>query len=205
MSKKPVPKFMLPDGAAVYPKTDRPYKYDKAAKRSVPDPDGMYELEVALDAADAEPVIEKLKEFAKEEGLKPSSVKNWPWKEEVDKETDEPTGRIIFKTKQYGKTREGATKRILHVDGGGSPLPKTFKLTSGSLISVQVRPKAFKELGGGVKLSLEGIQVLRYVEYDNNPFKAREDAEFHAEPEDEADDMPFDEEDEGESQSATDF
>jgi hypothetical protein len=201
MANKPAQKFFLPDGQAVYPKTDRPYKYDKAAKRSVPDPDGMYKLEVALDAADAEPVIEQLKAFAKAEGLK--SVKNWPWKEEVDKDTDEPTGRVIFKTKQYGKTREGATKRVLHADGAGRPLPKTFKLTSGSTVSVQVRPKTFKELGGGVKLSLEAIQVLRYVEYDNNPFKAREDAEFVNEPEDVEDDTPFDEEDD--TTSATDF
>jgi hypothetical protein len=200
MSNKPS-KFFLPDGQAVYPKTDRPYKYDKAAKRSVPDPDGMYELNVALDAADAEEVIERLKEFAKEQGLK--AVKNWPWKEEVDRETDEPTGRIIFKTKQYGKTKEGRSKRLLHADGAGNPLPKTFKLTSGSTVSVQVFPKTFKELGGGVKLSLEALQVLRYVEYDNNPFKAREDAEFVNEPEDVDDDTPFNEEDD--TTSATDF
>jgi hypothetical protein len=196
---KNTPQFTLPDGLAVYPKTDQPYRFDQKLSKSVPDPDGAFELSVSIPKADAEAVVKQLKAFAKEEGLK--AVKNWPFHDEVDRDTGEPTGRVIFKAKAYGKTKDGRAKSVRHYDGMGRPVPAGFKLTSGSLVSVRVWPSTYTTLGGGVKLSLEGVQVLKYVEFNDSPFKAREDAEFVAE----TGSQDYQVEDEGTDEDPTDF
>jgi hypothetical protein len=202
---KPAEAFFLPRGAAVHPKTDKPYRYDAEAERSVPDPDGAFEIKVAVSAEDAEAIQKRIKDFAKAEGLK--TVKNWPWSDEIDRDSGEPTGRVLFKAKQYGKTKEGKAKFIAHYDSAAAPLPKDFKLTSGSEILTQVRPRAYKTLGGGVSLSLLAIQVLRYVEYNRNPFKPQEDGEFRHEADEDEDEgnAPFKNEEEDNGSSSTDF
>jgi hypothetical protein len=186
--KKKAPRLYI-RGIARYTKTDKAYKFDKAAKKSVPDPDGKLSIEVILDSEAAEAHQETIKNFAKEAGLKLANVKNWPFKPELDKDNDdEPTGRIVFGAWQYGKSKDGATRKMVHVDSRGKVLPSGFRLTSGSEVIIAVRPNAYKELGGGVNLYLDGVQVVKYVERDGNPgFGVVSDGEFTADDEDESD------------------
>jgi hypothetical protein len=191
-------------GIARYPKTDKAYTFDKASQRSVPDPDGKFSLEVIFEGNDADNVIALVKETAKEAGLKLANVKNWPFKPEIDSETDEETGRTIIKFSQSGKDKYGEAKTIRHFDARVRPLPKSFKLTSGSEVIVAYRPRAFKELGGGVSLYLDSVQVTKFVEAQaaNPGFEAQEDGfEYEA---DEAEDPGFRSEEPDEA-SPTDF
>lgn len=198
-------------GKARWPKLDQPYKYDMAAQRSVPDPDGKLSIDVIVDAGPAEKIITAIKAAAREGGL--TKVKNWPYEPETDRETGEETGRTIFKAWQYGKKKDGSVRKMPHWDAKVEKLPDGFRLTSGSEVIISVRPSAYKTLGGGVCLYLDGVQVVKYVEPDGNPgFTAVDDGEFYREdmdegnPTDEDDEPPFDvsddSEDEGES---TDF
>lgn len=174
MSDKKKPEaFQLPAGDAVYPKLDRPYTYDKAKQRSFPDPKGKYSTGVAVDAEVAGPTIAKLKAFAKEAGLK--SVKNWPFKDEQDKETGEPTGRVIFNMKAYGSFQDGSPKKLPKFDAKASPLPADFRVTGGSTVRCRVIPNVYKELGGGVKLTVTHVQVLTLADNTYNPFEAEGD------------------------------
>lgn len=208
-TKKKVEKIYI-RGIARYPKTDRAYKFDKAAKRSVPDPEGKLSIEVIVDGEVAKSIEDKIKAHAKEGGLKIATVKNWPFADELDKENDdEPTGRIVFKAWQYGSNKDGTIRKMGHFDSRGKALPSTFRLTSGSEVIIAVRPNAFKELGGGVNLYLDGVQVVKYVPYQGgNPgFGAVGDGEYYADDENEGDSAAFDSNDdtEDEADNSTDF
>jgi hypothetical protein len=169
MSNKP--KFTaLIRGVAVFPKTNRPVSWDDAANRSVPDPDGSYECKVAISAEQGRKIKAGLDAFAKETGVK--NPKH-PISMEIDKETGEETGRYLITAKQYGKDRDGATKRIVHFDGKARPLPKDFILTSGSEVIVSAYATSYKK---GTSLKIDSIQVVKYVEQQSrNPFSALED------------------------------
>jgi hypothetical protein len=163
-------------GIARFPRTDQPYTFDKAAKKSVPDPKGKFELQVIFTAEAAEPVLNVAKEAAKAAGLKAAQVKNWPWKDELDKETEEPTGRIVVTFKQFGMNKDGSKRRVGHFDGKLTPLPRSFRLTHGSEVIVNYRANAFKELGGGVSLYMDGVQITKYHDPNGNPgFVAQDD------------------------------
>lgn len=192
-------------GVARYAKTDKAYSFDKAQKKSVPDPAGKLSLEVILSEQEAAKHIANVAEFAKEQGLK--KYKNEPFAAEVDKETDEETGNVVFKAWQYGQSKDGSSRKMAHFDSKGKGLPSGFKLTNGSVVIMAVRPNAYKELGGGVNLYLDGVQVVKYREFDGNPgFGAVDDGEYIGGDEDE-DDSGSDEDtaDETDDQDSTDF
>jgi len=172
-TKKTARTTFVISGTARYPKLDQPYYYDKAAKKSFPDPTGQtkgceYQTEIVMTEQEAAPHIAKLKAFAEDFGLDTEEVKNWPFSKEKDKETKKPTGNVVFKVKGYATNRDGSLNRIIMVDSKLSPLPKSFRLTSGSTIAVNGYLNPFKELGGGVSLRLNSVQVLKYVEREVN-------------------------------------
>lgn len=169
---------MSPRGVAVWPKLDKPTRYDKKQKKRVIDEEeGKFEVELALEGEDAEKFQKKIKDFAVEQGLKLKSVKNWPWRDELEKETEEPTGRVLFKFKQYATNKDGSTKRIpLWLANGKSTYPKGTKLTSGSTIKISGYGSTYTELGGGVSLFVNSVQVIKMVEYEaRNPGFGNED------------------------------
>lgn len=165
-SDKPkAPKFFI-RGIARYPKTSTPYRYDKAQKKSVVDLEkGKYQLEVIVPVDEAEKFIEQIKNFAVEGGLKLKNVKNWPFKDDVD-DDDNETGFVIFKASNHATSKDGSKRTIAHFDAKAKPLGKDFKLTGGSTVIMACRPSTFKELGGGVTMYLDGVQVIKYVPYE---------------------------------------
>lgn len=164
-------------GIALFPKLDRPYRWDDASERSVPDPDGEFSVGVIVPEDKASAIQRNVLAFAKEVmGKVPKKV---PFKPEVDKETLEETNNIIVTAKQYGKDRDGQLRAIPHFDSAGNALPKDFRLTGGSEVVIKVRPSTYKAQGGGVKLYLDGVQVVKYREPESrNMFAPVEDGEF---------------------------
>lgn len=195
-------------GIASYPKLHKAHKWDDAKNRSVPDPNGEYETGIVLSEEDASKLQANVKQWAKDNNHKP---KKWPWRPEIDKATEEETGRVIFTAKQYAKDQDGEERKIPHVDAGGKPLPANFRLTGGSTIVAKVRPSFYKAQGGGIKLYLDAVQVVAYVEYENDHgFSAQEgyraSGEDTADDEDEGDDSSDNNESEDKSENSdTDF
>lgn len=167
-TKQKTVRFVMGPATARYPKLDQPYYYDQPTKRSVPDPTGKAKgsalsTEVVMAEQDAAPFIEKIRKVAEDFGLDLDEVKNWPYSKEKDKETKKATGNVIFKFKKYATTRDGSVNTVLFVDSQVKPL-KNFRLTSGSTIKVNGYFAPFKEVGGGVTLRLDSVQVLAYAE-----------------------------------------
>lgn len=184
MAKRETKKFFI-RGVARYPKTDKPYSFDKAAKKSVPDEDGKLQIEVIVPANVAEGYEKVIAEFVTEQGKKVSKLKNVPYQPEVDRDTDEETGNVVFKAWQYGKSKDGKVRKMGHFDGKGKPLPSDFRLTSGSEVIIAVRANLYNELGGGVNLYLDGVQVVKYREFDHNPGFGAVEGGYEADDEDE--------------------
>jgi hypothetical protein len=172
-TKKKVTNFVIGPATARFPKLDQPYYYDKAAKKSVADPSGQNKtsaltVELVMSEQDAAPVIAQVRAVAEEAGLDLDEVKNWPYSKEKDKDTKKPTGNIIFKLKKYALARDGSLNRVTFVDGKLKMLPKDFRLTSGSSIKANGYFQTFSELGGGVSMRLDSVQVLHLVERQAN-------------------------------------
>lgn len=162
-------------GSAAFPKLDRPYKYDKVQKKSLPDPEGEFSVAVVVNAKEADAYIKKIDDIARAAGVNPAKAKNMPYAPETDKEGEE-TGNIKFNCKGYGTRRDGTPNRIQHWTAAGKPAAKDFRLGAGSIIRVDLWAKPFKELGGGVRLNLNAVQILKAAEYmARNPFARDEE------------------------------
>lgn len=187
-TKKKITNFVVGPATARFPKLDQPYYYDKALKKSVADPTGSNKgsaltVELVMSEQDAAPLIAQIRGVAEEAGLDLDEVKNWPYSKEKDKDTKKPTGNIVFKLKKHGTTRDGAVNRVTFVDGKMHILPKGFRLTSGSTVRANGYYAVFSELGGGVSMRLDSVQVLKLVQREANlaGFGAVEDGyEFDA-------------------------
>lgn len=169
--------FMSPKGTAKYPKLDQPYSWSDAQNKSVPDPNGQYEVRVLVPSEQAQPLIETIKKAVTESGLKP---KHLPYKKAVDKDTGEETGYVEFVFRAYGKTKAGGANKIKFVDAKTNPMPSTFRLTSGSTIKVSGYVSVAKM---GARLNIRGVQVINLVESSLNGFKAEEGYEYDGEEE----------------------
>jgi hypothetical protein len=197
-------------GIAVHPKTDRPYRWSETDNRSVFDPDGAFEISVAVPEDFAKKLRADMLKFGKEKGLK--GAPKTPLKAQTDKETGENTGLVLVKAKQYGKDKTGNARSIAHYDGQARPLPAGFMLTSGSEVILDCYPTVYKAQGGGIKLNIGAIQVIHYVERQAfNPFEAVADGYDSAgdantdTTNEEGEDAPFENEGDGEEGESTDF
>lgn len=205
-------KYKSPRGVAVFPKTRVPVLYNKALKKSEENwKDGKFELKLALEGEVAEQEKNKIIAFAEAQGLDIEEVKNWPFSAEKVKDEDgklTKTGRTLFNFKGYATKRDGSKNRIVHFNAAAKPLALSFVLTGGSEVKVTAIMKAFKELGGGVSLVMDAVQVLKYAEMDaRNPgFDAEDGYMGDDTAADEDETPPFDtSEDEGSPSNSTDF
>lgn len=150
--------YVSPKGTAKYPKLDQPYSWNQAANRSMPDPDGQYELKMIMPSKEFAPFKAVIDDAIKQSGIKP---KNLPYKKEVDRDTDEPTGNVEVTFRAYGKDRLGKQNRLGFVDSKGNPMPSTVRITSGSVLKVSgwVSVAAM-----GARLNIRRIQVISLVE-----------------------------------------
>lgn len=165
--------FVSPRGTAKYPMLDQPYSWSNAQNRSVPDPDGQYELRILMSEADAKPIKAALKQAIDLTGIKPT---NMPIKKEIDKDTGAETGNVEVKFKAYGKRKDGSPNKIKFVDAKTHPMPSNFRLTSGSIVKVDSYITVAKL---GARLNIRAIQVLDLApETSSHNFGVEEGFEF---------------------------
>jgi hypothetical protein len=140
-----------------WPRLDQPYSWNDTIGKNVPDPNGQYETKLVVPKKDAQPLIQIIQTAIKESGIKP---KNLPYKEETDKDTNEPTGNIEFTLKRYGKDTQGAPNKIAYFDARGTMI-KTVPLTTGSTAILAGWVKVSKM---AARLNLKAIQVIKLQE-----------------------------------------
>lgn len=186
--KKKRDRLTSPRGIAVYPRVDgKPdTKFNK---------DGVWQLQLAVEGDDAEAfkaVIDKaMKEslkWAKEnKEIKPGKkfeMADPPYQPEYEKDkdgknTDEETGRTLFRFKLNAKgERRDGTEYSQHVTvlksnlepfvdsrlGGGSEVKVGYELAPFSMPVTQGKDKG--DIMCGVSLKLRVVQVLKYVPYE---------------------------------------
>lgn len=163
--------FKTERGVAKYPKLDQAYSFSQAKNRSMPDPDGQYELTLVMTPKDAKEMKELVNKAIAESGIKPS---NLPFKKEIDKDTGEETGNIEVKMKAYGKKKDGSKNLIRFFDAKLNPMPSNFPLTSGSVVRAEGWISIAKL---GARLNLRTVQVLSLAER-TSAFSAEDGFEF---------------------------
>jgi hypothetical protein len=157
--------------------------------KEFPKPDGEYKVGVILTEEQAAPLLEKLapaieeaqaqaaEEFAQLAVATRKKLGNYTWNDvyqvEYDKETEEPTGRLIFnfKMKASGKRTNKATgktetwtRKPTLFDAKGQPLkgklPAIWGGTEG-VVAFVTRPYFIPGTGAaGLSLQLDAVQII---------------------------------------------
>lgn len=180
--KKANPQLTSPRGVFVYPSIDKP---DYGTK-DYPKPDGVYKvtLRVPLAVADewregplkaiiAQARAEAEAEFKKLPVATRKKLGELTWNEvgttEYDKETEEETGFVLFKTemKAGGKRKKDGSpwsQKPAVFDSKGKAIPKVPAIWGGSegRVSVEASPYFIPGTGAaGVKLNLKAVMLLK--------------------------------------------
>ena len=173
-------KVVSPKATFRYPKLSEP----DYGNEEYPKPEGEYSVGLILTLDEAKPLIEKLQPIhdkAVEEGqikfdnlnvqqrkkLKELSV-NPLFTEEYDKETEEPTGNVIFKVKMKAsgtnkKTGKKWTAKPTIFDAKGQPIKHPPAIWGGTIgkVSFEAAPYFITGTGtAGVGLYLNAVQII---------------------------------------------
>lgn len=172
-------KGTTPRGVFRYPALSKP----DFGTKDYPKPDGEYKAGLILSEDEAQPLIKALQaayneaieqaeaEFAKlpvatRKKLK-EVTKNDLYTIEYDKETEEPTGNLIFnfKMKASGKKRDGSewSRKPAIFDAKGKPLAKVPEIWGGTMgkISFEAVPYFVSGTGAaGLSLRLNAAQII---------------------------------------------
>jgi len=157
---------------ALWPRINTTYKFDSVERRSTPcdakDPMAAYELSFKLDAAQAKELWGKMVE-AYNADKKP----DWPAQPNNPFKKDDESGKFIAKAKLKGNYNGDPTAPPKQYDAKGNKLGEDFKLTTGSIVNVQVQCVPYNMREAGVSLRLRAVQVVDYKEMEEeNPFSA---------------------------------
>lgn len=169
-----LPVYNTPAGRAVYPWLNKPdTRFD---------PDGVYQVKLVLTAKEAAPLIEIIEEQLKEakaeaeekyEALTPAKKKkaeieeaDSQFEDELDDDGEE-TGNVVFKfkSKASGQTKEGKqwNRKVPLFDAKGEPSKASIYGGSTLICAFAAKPWANAKLAYGVKLQLEGVQIIDLV------------------------------------------
>lgn len=174
--KKNTVRMTSPKGVAKYPKLGEP---DTRFKE-----DGEFNVKLLLDADDAATkefmkALREVTDAGAEEArkdLKPVKAKTlevvYPYKDEADRETGEPTGNIEFnfKTSATYKTKDGEMKqrKVPLFDSKGKAIERKVNVGGGSIIKVNFTPGPYYMANGnkaGVSLYINAVQILQLKEW----------------------------------------
>lgn len=178
MSDRKVLKFITPRGIAVYPKLTTPDTKFKAQ--------GEYSVKLRLEAdAFDDALLEKLAAIRdgfveetkqalidKKQGAKAKSLKVRDiLAEETDKETGEPTGKLLFKAKMVASgvsKKDGRlwTRKPTIFDSKGKKLDPLPQIWGGSELKIAVEAVPYytpKDNEVGLAFYLSAVQVLKLV------------------------------------------
>ena len=185
------PNYLLNNVEAMYPKIDRPYKWDQGENRSVPcdalDDGASYDINFKMDKATAVALNKHMKELynsRKQDG--------WPeYKETLPNKQGHPfkeeDGVFTHKAKLNAAYNGQTTTKPAQWDAKLNKLPADFRLTSGSTVNVSVTGIPYSgSMGAGVSLRLKMVQVIKFVPMqERSPFEQQDGFTFGG------DDNPF--------------
>jgi hypothetical protein len=148
--------LMTPKGVAVWPKLETPdTKFN---------PLGVYSVDLAIPAEEAEDLMKKLMAVHKEHtGKVPAKADNSMWKMEIDEETGEETGRVIFKCKIKNVMRKDGQlwdRKPVLWDAMGKRV-EGLNIGSGSILRLKLSVYAWNAAGKkGISLQPRAVQVI---------------------------------------------
>lgn len=163
--------YRLENVDALWPKIDKPYKFDAAQNRSVPadvtDPDARYELHIVVSQEKATELAKKMREAFN--GSDKTKDKTWA----VSSLADIPGFKEdegVWRVKLQKKTYADATSKPRQFMQDGTPAAADFQLTTGSKIHVMIRIAPWAYAGKtGVTLRPEGVMVVELAERKDPP------------------------------------
>lgn len=180
MAKQKKIEILSPKGVAVFPRLKTPdTKFDEL---------GSYNVTLAVEKDKAQPLIKQLQEIHKENFGKAAPVSgNSMFQPEVDKETGEETGRILFKFRAANKEIKKG-KRAGEIwdrqptlrDAKGHRIEEYPDIGGGSVLKVyfEVYVRGPETPKPGISLQPLQVQLIELVEYkggqDENPFEEEE-------------------------------
>jgi|TARA_Y100000356_G_scaffold78907_1_gene65276 hypothetical protein len=158
---------------AIYPRINRPYRFDQKAGKTMPceaHEDGAeFRLQFRMDRKQAGDLYKTM-----HQAYSATKANNWPDKFEPPFK-DEGDGFFTFNAKIKAQYNNQITRPISHMDSKAQPLPEGFELTHGSTVNIAcvLIPYHTKTAGTGVSLRLSAVQVLKLAERQGyNPFSA---------------------------------
>jgi hypothetical protein len=191
MDKTPNLTYIVEDVEALWPKINRPYRFDNKEKRSVPcdatDDQAKYEIDFRMNKGQARDLWK-----AMSGAYTNQKQESWPEKIKNPFKKDEESGTFTFKSKLAAAYNGEATPAPAQYDAKNKQLDGSFELTTGSTVNVAVVfvPYSIDKERTGVSLRLKGVQVTNYVPRKSiSPFKAVDG--FTSD--DPSDDNPFEE------------
>ena len=178
--------FMIQNVEALWPRINKPYRFDNAENRTVPcdafDDNAKYEIKFRMTKDQAKALY-----LGMCEAYEARKEKGWP--EKVDMPfTKDDDGMYTYKATLKGAYGKEATLKPVQYDSKGVKLPEDFMLTTGSTVNIAVIFVPYNMREAGISLRLKAVQVIKYVPMEAaSPFSAVEGGfEFKAE-----DDNPF--------------
>ena len=191
MDKNQNLQYIVEDVEALWPKINRPYRFDNKEKRSVPcdatDDQAKYEIDFRMNKGQAQDLWK-----AMSGAYASQKQESWPDKIKNPFKKEEEGGTFTFKSKLSAAYNGNATPAPAQYDAKNKQLDERFELTTGSTVNERVVfvPYSIDKDRTGVSLRLKGVQVTNYVPRKSiSPFKAVDG--FTSE--DSSDDNPFEE------------
>ena len=182
--------YIIKNVEALWPKINTTYHFDSNEGRSVTceptAPNAEYSIQFRMDNATAKGLFTAMSECYQ-------ANKKDKWADKLERTfVKDDDGMFTHKANLKGAYKNEVTKKPLQVDANNNKLPDEFLLTTGSTVNVAVQFVPY-DMGGkqNVSLRLRGVQVIKYIPYeDKNPFKETDGYVFEAK-----EDNPFDAED----------
>ena len=165
---------------ALWPRIDKPYRYDTMEQRTIPcnptDDGASYTLQFRMTTEQAKELWNKMAHayLNKREESWPAECDR-PFKKEED-------GTWTFKAKLKGAYGTDATRKPTQYDAKGVKLPDDFQLTTGSKVNIAIVFVPYYMRESGVSLRLRAVQVLELKEMkEESPFNSVDGFEFKGE------------------------
>lgn len=162
--------YLISDVNALYPRIDKPYRFDNAENRSVPcdplDEGAVYEMSFEMTKDQAKELFKVMAESYQEK-----REDKWPDKLEMPF-TKNDAGMYVGKAKLKAAYGKETTNKPAQFDAKTNKLPEDFRLTTNSTVNLAVIFVPYNMRDHGVSLRLKAVQVVKLAEQRDavNPF-----------------------------------
>ena len=153
--------YTIENVEALWPRINKPYRFDNAENRTVPcdafDDNAKYEMKFRMTKDQAKSLYGAMCKAYEEK-----KEKGWPEKIEMPFAKDDD-GMYSYKASLKGAYGKEATLKPVQYDSKGVKLPDDFMLTTGSTVNVAVVFIPYNMREANVSLRLRAVQVIKYV------------------------------------------